>query len=148
MSDKYVPMISSGVAGPLGVLHLPRLWQKVSLEAAGKLADGYPGIGAGYDAMVLDALGVDHEATKTFVKDNKPTYVAFEKWIRGQAGSKVNKQNIHKLNVSILGYIHDDETRKGILSAAGVDDETTVCPDAVNLNNLDDWQEFHAAVLA
>ena len=147
MSDKYVPMISSGVAGPPGVLHLPRLWQKVSREAAGKLADGYPGIGAGYDSMVLGALGVDHDATKKFVADNKPTYPAFEKWIREQAGNKVNKQNIHKLNVSILGYIHDDETRKGILDASGIDDETTVCPDAVNLNNIDDWQEFHAAVL-
>ncbi|GIT38799.1 MAG: hypothetical protein Ct9H300mP7_7200 [Verrucomicrobiota bacterium] len=37
MSDKIVPLISSGTKGPLGVLHLPRLWQKVSLEAAGKL---------------------------------------------------------------------------------------------------------------
>ena len=36
MADTYVPMISSGTAGPLGVLHLPRLWQKVSLEAQGK----------------------------------------------------------------------------------------------------------------
>src|SRR6185295_7355837 len=40
----HVPLISSGVAGPLGVLHLPRLWLKVSLEARGKLANGYPGI--------------------------------------------------------------------------------------------------------
>jgi len=46
-SDTYVPLISSGVAGPLGVLHLPRMWQKVSLEAKGKLASGYPGIGRG-----------------------------------------------------------------------------------------------------
>ena len=45
--SKIVPLISSGTKGPLGVLHLPRLWQKVSLEAAGKIADGYPGIGAG-----------------------------------------------------------------------------------------------------
>ena len=37
----YVPLISSGTAGPLGVLHLPRLWQKVTLEYAGKLAAGY-----------------------------------------------------------------------------------------------------------
>jgi len=44
---KIVPLISSGVAGPLGVLHLPRLWLKVSLECRGKLADGYPGIGKG-----------------------------------------------------------------------------------------------------
>jgi hypothetical protein len=37
-----VPTISSGVAGPLGVIHLPRLWLKLSLEAQGKLAPGYP----------------------------------------------------------------------------------------------------------
>ena len=55
--SNIVPLISSGVAGPLGVLHLPRLWLKVSLEARGKLANGYPGIGKGYDMMVLDALG-------------------------------------------------------------------------------------------
>jgi len=29
MSETCVPLISSGVAGPLGVVHLPRLWQKV-----------------------------------------------------------------------------------------------------------------------
>ena len=51
MSDTYVPMISSGMAGPLGVLHLPRLWLKLSLEAQGKIAAGYPGLGRGYDAM-------------------------------------------------------------------------------------------------
>jgi len=28
----FVPLISSGTVGPLGVLHLPRMWLKVSLE--------------------------------------------------------------------------------------------------------------------
>jgi len=55
MSDTYVPLISSGVAGPLGVLHLPRLWQKVSLEEKNNLAPGYPGVGKGFDAMTLAA---------------------------------------------------------------------------------------------
>ncbi len=64
MSDTYVPMISSGTAGPLGVLHLPRLWQKVSLEEAGKIAPGYPGIGRGYDAMTCAALGLDEQAVE------------------------------------------------------------------------------------
>ena len=57
--NTVVPLISSGVAGPLGVLHLPRLWLKLSLESVGKLAPGYPGAGKGYDQMVLD--GVGHE---------------------------------------------------------------------------------------
>ena len=64
--SQIVPLISSGTAGPLGVLHLPRLWQKVSLEAAGKIADGYPGIGAGYDSMVIDGLGLNAEAVRSF----------------------------------------------------------------------------------
>ena len=51
--SKFVPLISSGVAGSLGVLHLPRLWLKVSLDARGKLADGYPAVGTGFDQMVL-----------------------------------------------------------------------------------------------
>src|SRR5438874_12222795 len=72
MADKYVPMISSGVAGPLGVLHLPRLWLKVSLEEQGKLAPGYPGIGRGFDAMTCAALGLEEQAVKDFIKQNKP----------------------------------------------------------------------------
>jgi hypothetical protein len=46
-----------------------------------------------------------------------------------------------------MGYIHDDGTRKGILSANGVSDDGSVNPGAVDLNNLDDWQEFHQSVL-
>ena len=87
MSNTYVPMISSGTAGPLGVLHLPRLWLKVSLESEGKLAAGYPGIGRGFDAMTCANLGLDEEAVKEFIKQNKPTYPEFEKWVRQNAKS-------------------------------------------------------------
>ncbi len=147
MSDTYVPLISSGVAGPLGVLHLPRLWQKASLEARGKLAAGYPGIGQGYDMMVINALGLNADAVRAFITESKPTYPQFEAWIKGQPGVKLTKAAIHKLNVSIIGYIHADETRKNILAANGLNDDGSVLPDAVNLNNLDDWFEFHQAVL-
>ena len=44
MSTTLVPLISSGVAGPLGVLHLPRLWLKASLAARNKIAAGYPAL--------------------------------------------------------------------------------------------------------
>ncbi len=148
MADKHVPMISSGVAGPLGVLHLPRLWLKVSLEARGKLAEGYPGIGKGYDTMVCQALNLNPDAVKKFITDSKPTYAAFEAWIKKQPGVKLDKASVYKINSAIMGYIHDDGTRKGILSANGISDESTVNPGAVDLNNLDDWYEFHKAVLA
>jgi Domain of unknown function (DUF5069) len=146
MADTYVPMISSGIAGPLGVLHLPRMWQKVSLESQGKLAAGYPGIGHGYDAMTCAALGLEEQAVKDFIKKNKPTYPEFETWVKKNAKS-LNRQSIEKHNAAVRGYNHDDETRKGILSACGIADDSSAFKDAVNLNNLDDWHGFHQAVL-
>jgi hypothetical protein len=146
MSDTYVPLISSGVAGPLGVLHLPRLWQKVSLEAAGKLAPGYPGMGRGYDSMTCVALGLDEQAVQDYIKQKKPTYPQFEAWVAKNAKS-LDRESIEKHNVSVRGYIHDDATRQGILSACGLPDDASAAKDAVNLNNLDDWHAFHQAVL-
>ena len=146
MAETYVPMISSGTAGPLGMLHLPRMWQKVSLEAQGKLAAGYPGIGRGYDAMTCAALGLDEQAVKDFIKQNKPTYPEFEAWVNKNAKS-LNPQSIEKHNAAVRGYIHDDETRKGILGSCGIADDASAAKDAVNLNNLEDWHEFHQAVL-
>jgi Domain of unknown function (DUF5069) len=146
MSDTYVPLISSGTAGPLGVLHLPRLWQKVSLEAKGKLAAGYPGIGRGYDAMTCAALGLDEQAVKDYIKQDKPTYPQFEAWVKKNAKS-LNQQAVEKHNAAVRGYNHDDETRKKVLGACGIPDDAAAAKDAVNLNNLDDWHEFHQAVL-
>ena len=144
---KIVPLISSGVAGPLGVLHLPRLWLKVSLECRGKLADGYPGIGKGYDMMTINALGLNADAVKRFINDSKPTYCQFEAWVKKQPGVKLDKATIYKHNSAVRGYIHDDATRKSILGANSVADEGSVNPGAVDLNNLDDWYEFHQAEL-
>ena len=136
MMNTVVPMISSGTAGPLGVLHLPRLWLKLSLEAAGKLAPGYPGAGQGYDQMVIDGIGLNRDAVIDFVKKNKPNYPAFEAWVK-KNGTKLDKGSIEKLNAAIRGYNHDDNTRKGILSANGLTDDASAFKDAVNLNNLD-----------
>ncbi len=140
-----VPLISSGVAGPLGVLHLPRFWLKVTLDAKGQLADGYPACGKGYDQMVLDGLGLEREKTLNYIKSHLPTYPQFEKWVLEQKGGKLDKAAVDKLNAAIRGYNHDDGTRGSILSAAGIRDDKTIL-DAVNLNNLDDWTEFHASL--
>ena len=142
---KVVPLISSGTAGPLGVLHLPRLWLKVSLEARGMLADGYPGAGKGFDQMVIDGLGLKRDAVLSYISSDRPSYPRFEAWVKAQPGVKLDAGSIEALNSSILGYNHADEVRKNVLAADGLPDGNP--KDAVNLNNLDDWHEFHAAVL-
>lgn len=144
---KIVPLISSGTAGPLGVLHLPRLWLKASLESRGLLADGYPGAGQGYDQMVIDGLGLDRSALLSFIAGDRPTYPEFEAWVKSQPGATLDAGSIAKLNAAITGYIHSDETRKAILGADDLPDDGAAPKDAINLNNLDDWHEFHATVL-
>jgi len=146
MSDTYVPLISSGIAGPLGVVHLPRLWQKVSLEDQGKLASSYPGVGTGFDAMTLAALGLEEQAVRDYIRQNKPTYPQFEAWVK-KNGKSLNREAIEKHNAAVRGYNHDDETRRGILGACDMVDDASVPKDAVNLNNLEDWYEFHQQVL-
>lgn len=147
MSDTHVPMIPCNVAGPLGVLHLPRLWLKVSLEARGKLAAGYPGIGKGFDQMVIDGLGLKADAVRQFITANKPTYAQFESWVKAQPGVKLDRASVYKLNQSILNYHHDDATQKEIRAGAGYPENSSVLGAAVELNALDDWQAFHTAVL-
>jgi Domain of unknown function (DUF5069) len=145
MAETYVPIISSGTAGPLGVLHLPRLWQKVSLEAVGKLAPDYPAIGRGFDAMTCSALGLDEQAVKDHIKQNKPTYPQFEAWVK--QNGKIDPAAIEKHNAAVQGYNHDDDTRKQILGNCDIPDQASAPKDAVNLNNLDDWHAFHQTVL-
>src|SRR4029450_3962923 len=139
-------MMSHAIAGPLGVLHLPRLWQKVSLEENGRLAAGYPGVGRGFDAMTLAALGLEEKAVRDYIKQDKPTYPQFEAWVKKNAKS-LNRDAIEKHNAAVRGYNHDDETRKSVLGASGIADDASAPKDAVNLNNLDDWYEFHQVVL-
>src|SRR5205823_13012897 len=117
--NSIVPLISSGVAGPLGVLHLPRLWLKLSLESVGKLAPGYPGAGTGYDQMVIDGIGLNRDAVIDFVKKSKPSYPQFERWAKKNA-TKLDKGSVENLNSAIRGYIHDDTTRKSILGPNGL----------------------------
>ena len=140
-----VPTISSGVAGSLGVLHLPRFWSKVLMDAKGVLHKDYPACGTGYDQMVLDALKLDKDATLAYISDNSSTYPQFETWVLEQSGGSLDADAVAELNAAIEGYNHDDDTRTSILGASGIEDDGTIL-DAVNLNNLDDWYEFHASL--
>jgi hypothetical protein len=140
-------MIPCNVSGPLGVLHLPRLWLKVSLEARGKLAAGYPGIGQGYDMMVVGALGLSADAVKAFIAGSRPTYQQFEAWVKAQPGVKLDRNTVHRLNTAILNYHHDEELSREIRAATGYPEDGSVTSSACELNALDDWQAFHAAEL-
>jgi hypothetical protein len=49
----HVPLISTRTKGPLGLVHLPRLWLKMRLSAKGQLAEGYRAGEGGFDGKLL-----------------------------------------------------------------------------------------------
>ena len=144
--DKIVPLIGSAEVGPLGVLHLPRLWLKVSLDAKGVLAEGYPAVGTGFDQMVLDGLGLKKDAVIDYITKNRPTYCQFEAWIKEQPGIRLDSASIKKLNESIRGYNHEEGTVISMLGENALPPDIGI-RDAVTLNRLDDWKCFHEAAL-
>lgn len=97
--------------------------------------------------MTLAVLGVEENAVREYIRQNKPTYPQFEAWVKKNAKS-LNRDAIEKHNAAVRGYNHDDETRNRILGTCGIPDDASSPKDAVNLNNLDDWYEFHQAVIA
>ncbi len=143
--EQVVPLISSAAAGPLGAIHLPRLWQKLLLSSKGQLAEGYAECGSGFDAMLLGALKLDRAATIAYVKEKQPTYPQFEQWVEQQHGGSVPAADVEASNRAIRAYNHGDDDCKEILEAAGMTHSGKV-KDAVTLNNLEDWTAFHQSV--
>lgn len=138
-----VPLVSSGTAGPLGAIHLPRLWLKLSLAALGALPDGYDECGSGFDAMTLSALGLDRQRTIDFVRQRKPTYMEFEEWV--VANGKTDRATIEAHNAAIRGYNHSDDLAHTMRESSKIKDHSV--NDAVTLNTVEDLDEIYARVI-
>lgn len=139
---KITPLVSSGTAGPLGATHLPRLWTKLTLAAAGVLPEGYDECGSGFDAMTISALGLNKDEVVTYIRTRKPTYVEFEEFVR-QKG-KTDPETIRKHNQAILGYHHSDDKAAQMHKDMGSSQHQV--KDAVTLNTLEDLHELHQTV--
>jgi Domain of unknown function (DUF5069) len=146
IGTKVVPLVSSSTAGPLGAVHLPRLWAKLTLYSAGVLADGYDFAGAGFDQMTIDDLGLDRQKVIDYVKNERPTYTQFEQWVVAQNGGSISPETIKKHNDAIFGYHHSDELAKTMRDSSGISNATIA--DAVTLNMLEDLDELRAQTLA
>ena len=127
-----IPTISSGTAGPLGVQHLPRLWQKASLDAAGKLHSDYPAAGAGFDQMTLDALGIERRPSST-------TSASKLRRMRGMVSNgnlmptRLPLTTLQSMATIMMTTSQRHSQRRGPRGRRGNSR-------AVNLNNLEDWK--------
>ncbi|GAC1413790.1 MAG: hypothetical protein NVS3B16_05490 [Vulcanimicrobiaceae bacterium] len=142
VANKVIPTVGSKVAGPLGAVHLPRLWAKLLLSSRGLLPDDYDACGEGFDAMTISALGLNRDELISFIRNEQPTYMALETWVTHKTRGALDAAKIDAHNRAILSYKHNEATAKTMRASSGVSDSSI--SDAATLNTLDDFDQLHA----
>ncbi len=142
--QKVVPVLSSDTAGPLGAIHLPRLWLKLSLAAAGLLPQDYDECGSGFDQMTLNALGLDRQKTIDYIRTHHPRYMEFEEWVMEQNGGSISEDRIRKHNEAVRGYNHADDKAAKMREKSGITKSDV--RDAVTLNTMEDLDDVYEQI--
>ncbi len=142
--QKVVPALSSDTAGPLGAIHLPRLWLKLSLAAAGLLPEDYDECGSGFDQMTLNDLGLDRQKTIDYVRSQHPRYMQFEEWVIAQNGGSISSDRIAKHNEAVRGYNHADDKAAKMRDKSGI--KNADITDAVTLNTMEDLDDIYEQI--
>ena len=137
---KIAPVISSSVAGPLGILHLPRLWLKLTLHALGRLPEGYRAGVGGFDDRLCEYLGIERDALVAYVTHELPAYGELERWVVANARD-LSPQTIAAFNARIRAGQVPDTIGAERRERFGISDESFA--NAIALNDLDDWAALH-----
>jgi len=142
--ERIVPLIGATVAGPLGVVHLPRMWIKGVYSAVGMLYEGYFDNYKGFNQRVVDGLGLEPEPWFAFLA-TMPTYPQAEAYVKKHA-TKLDAASIAAVNTEVLTFLRPEENAAAVRKRAGLTD-----PDFRNsarLLNFDDWCTMHEQLVA
>ena len=143
LGGNVVPLVATIDAGPLGVRQLPRTWYKITLKAKGFLHPDYPDMtGGGLDPRVLQALGLDIDATLKYIRENLPSYYTFEGWVLEQCGGQLLQKAIDDWNDYLFHRIHPPPKRAEIHNTVGRENDGSL-QSAVVLNHIEDWHLAH-----
>jgi hypothetical protein len=142
--EKIVPLIGPTVKGPLGVAHLPRLWIKCVLSAAGLAPEAYHTGFAGSNQTVIEGLGLDPDATFAYLATG-PSYAQFETWVREHA-TRLDAASIAAVNAAIDAQQKPADNAAAARAFVGLTDPNE--RHSALLNALDDWATVHADVKA
>jgi hypothetical protein len=142
--ERIVPLIGPTVAGPIGVVHLPRMWLKGILSSRGMLYEGYVDTHKGFNQYVVDGLGLEPDAWFGFLKTT-PTYPQTEAYVRAHA-TKADATGIAAVNEAIFGFIRPPEMAKLAHDRAGMGNSPI--RDSARLVSFDDWCTVHEQLIA
>lgn len=137
------PTISSIDRGQLNMCHVPRTWLKTCLRARGLLHDDYPDCADGsLDQRWINTLKLDQDTVLAFLRDELPTYLQFEDWVRSEG--VIDAAAIEAYNTRLLGREHNAAKLAEIHTTLGREQTWT---SGVLLNNLEDWKYAHRALM-
>jgi hypothetical protein len=141
---KLVPLISSYVAGPLGLIHLPRLWLKALLHAHDRLAEDWGCGPGGLDKTIMGYVGVDKETFIAWLMTELPSYARCEQWVRENA-TNLTAEAIAESNAYLLNGRLPGDLNAQFRAHMQVDDDSVEV--GIMLNTLDDWDTIHRYAL-
>ena len=137
------PLLSSIDQGSLGICQLPRTWLKTGLRAKGLLHADYPDCAEGsLDQRCLHALALDQDKTLAYLREELPSYVDFENWVRQQG--TVDSAAIAAFNERLLQREHNEAKRQDIHATLGRPQTWTA---GVLINNLEDWHYGYSVLM-
>jgi hypothetical protein len=142
--EPIIPTVSSGIAGPFGVLHLPRLWMKALLTGVKALPEGWNS-GFGFDKRVSDTIGMDLDAACAYIHAELPNYLQFEDWVRANIAPP-DEATKAQWNLDFRTREKSAEKSAEERAEVGVP-EMTHC-DVITLNNMIDWKYLHDRAVA
>jgi len=143
--EKLPPIAPVTAKGPLGVVHLPRMWAKALQKATGHLQDDYI-VGCGLDRAVCRELGLDMEKAIAYIQSEKPSYLEYENWVVAEVGG-VGPDQVRAANDAILGLRFDAEHARQFREELGLP-ETSDVDGAADLDSWDDLSQFHRLLTA
>lgn len=143
--DKLPPIAPISAKGPLGLVHMPRMWSKALLHATGQLAPGYR-TGCFFDRSVMGGLGIDTDRALAYLSAERPTYAAFEAWVLEQIGGRADPEKLVAINRTILEHELDPEEREEFQAELRLPEDSPIRKTA-ELEQLDDWVQFHTLLV-
>jgi hypothetical protein len=138
-----IPAISSSVTGPIGIVHLARLWFKKLLKLHGRLPADYRCGEGGFDGQLLDLLGIANDDMDAFVASAEPGYLAFEAWVRERTTATPAARA--EFNAELLAFVMPDRIAVPRRAQYGLGDDVRI---GILLNDIDDWGGLHEQMTA
>jgi hypothetical protein len=139
-----VPAVSMQGRGPLGLMHLPRLWIKATLNACDALYDGWrSGSGSGFDVWFTGAVGLELDATIAYIHAELPTYPVFERWVVARA-ERVSPTEVVEHNAVIWRREKPEAVAAPERALLGID--APGYRPSIELNDLVDWYTLHEVI--